>query len=90
MRQIEVNALGPGRFGVQVREGGTTTSHEVSVPDDLVDVMGGVDPSRLVEESFVFLLEREPGTAILRQFSLRDISRYFPEYTEELQRRLRA
>ena len=90
MRQIEVNALGPGQFEVQVREGDTTTSHRVSVPDDLVDAMGGVDPSQLVEESFVFLLEREPGTAILRQFSLRDISRYFPEYTEELQRRLRA
>jgi len=26
----------------------------------------------------------------LRKISLRDISRYFPEYTEELQRRLRA
>jgi hypothetical protein len=89
--EIEVNALGPGQFGVQVREGHTTTSHRVTVPDDLVDdlQLGGVDPSQLVEESFVFLLEREPGTAILRQFSLRDISRYFPEYTEELQRRLR-
>ena len=63
----------------------------MTVPDDLVaDLqLGSVEPSQLVEESFVFLLEREPGTAILRQFSLRDISRYFPEYTEELQRRLR-
>ena len=86
-----MNALGSGQFGVQVREGDTTTSHRVTVPDDLVaDLqLGSVEPSQLVEESFVFLLEREPGTAILRQFSLRDISRYFPEYTEELQRRLR-
>ena len=89
MSEIEVNTLGPGQFGVQVREGNTTTSHRVTVPDDLVAAMGGVEPSQLVEESFAFLLEREPGTAILRQFSLRDISRYFPEYTEELQRRLR-
>lgn len=89
MSEIDVNALGPREFGVQVREGNTTTSHRVTVPDDLVDAMSGAEPSRLVEESFAFLLEREPATAILRQFSLRDISRYFPEYTEELQRRLR-
>jgi hypothetical protein len=89
--EIEVNALGPGEFGVQVREGDTTTSHRVTVPDDMADDLhlGAVDPSQLVEVSFAFLLEREPGTAILRQFSLRDISRYFPEYAEELQRRLR-
>jgi hypothetical protein len=91
MREIEVNALGPDQFGVQVREGGTTTSHRVTVPDDLVNdlQLGTVDRSQVVEESFAFLLEREPATSILRQFSLHDISRYFPEYAEELQRRLR-
>jgi hypothetical protein len=42
----------------------------------------------VVRESFHFLLEREPATSILRQFSLSDISRYFPEYPSELERRL--
>jgi hypothetical protein len=36
------------------------------------------DHERVVLESFRFLLEREPATSILRQFSLSDISRYFP------------
>ena len=34
------------------------------------------------------LLEREPATSILGQFSLSDISRYFPEYPGELADRL--
>jgi hypothetical protein len=33
-------------------------------------------------------LERERATSILDQFSLSDISRYFPEYPSELARRL--
>ena len=46
------------------------------------------DPERAVRESFRFLLEREPATSILRQFSLSDIARYLPEYLSELERRL--
>jgi hypothetical protein len=42
----------------------------------------------VVRESFEFLLEREPASSILARFSLTDISRYFPEYPEELARRL--
>ena len=49
---------------------------------------GDDDLERVVRESFRFLLEREPPTSILRQFSLSDIARYFPEYPSELERRL--
>jgi hypothetical protein len=42
----------------------------------------------VVRESFNFLLEREPATSILREFSLYDIARYFPEFPDELRRRL--
>ena len=38
----------------------------------------------LVQQSFMFLLEREPVTSILRDFNLREISRYFPEYEDEM------
>ena len=38
--------------------------------------------------SFEFLLEREPTSAILPEFSLDVIGRYFPEYEDELPRRL--
>jgi hypothetical protein len=90
MSEIEISAVGDQEFGVQVREGDTTTSHRVTVPGDLLDelVLTGVDPEVVVRESFAFLLEREPATSILRQFSLWDIGRYFPEYPEELRRRL--
>jgi hypothetical protein len=41
-----------------------------------------------VEESFRFLLEREPKESILRRFNLTVISRYFPEYEREIKGRL--
>jgi hypothetical protein len=41
-----------------------------------------------VRESFAFLLEREPAASILPEFSLAIISRYFPEYADELPDRL--
>ena len=41
-----------------------------------------------VEESFAFLLEREPRESILRRFDLPVIGRYFPEYEVEVRRRL--
>jgi hypothetical protein len=47
-----------------------------------------VAPEKLVEESFAFLLEREPKGSILRSFAIPDIIRYFPEYPKEIPRRL--
>jgi hypothetical protein len=43
-----------------------------------------------VQETMRFLLEREPATSILPEFSLEDVSRFFPEFYEELRRRLSA
>ncbi len=82
--------MGPHQFGVQITEGDTTTSHEVTVPESLLDDLGlvDVDEERVVRESIAFLLEREPATSIMQQFSLDVISQYFPEYSEELTRRL--
>ncbi len=90
MSAITVTAMGPGEFGVQLREGDTTTSHRVTVPDELLDELAipDLDQERLVEESFAFLLEREPATSILADFPLTTISRYFPEYHDELRSRL--
>jgi hypothetical protein len=41
-----------------------------------------------LEESFRFLLEREPNTSILPSFGLLLIGRYFPEYQQEIRARL--
>jgi hypothetical protein len=46
------------------------------------------DIERLVRETFAFLLEREPRTAILRAFDLTDVARYFPEYPAAIRLRL--
>ena len=46
------------------------------------------DVERLVEASFRFLLERESKESILRRFDLSVIRRYFPEFPEEIERRV--
>lgn len=48
----------------------------------------GVDPARLIEESFRFLLEHEPVTSILPSFDLSVIEGYFPGYRREISARL--
>jgi hypothetical protein len=45
------------------------------------------DPTRLVRESFEFLLAREPRESILRSFELPVIGRYFPEWETEIRPR---
>lgn len=90
MSDISVTAAGPGRFTVEVGQGASATSHSVEASPATLEGLGigDVDPERVVRESFVFLLEREPATSIMRQFSLDVIPRYFPEYRDEIRRRL--
>lgn len=90
MTEIAITPMEPNVYGVQVTEGDVNTSHRVRVPEDLFasGVPEAGDHERLIEESFLFLLEREPATSILPEFSLVDISKYFPEYREEVSRRL--
>jgi hypothetical protein len=90
--EIAVTPLAPGRFGVEVSEGPVRTSHEVSVPDQLVRDLGlrAIDPPRIVYETFAFLLEREPVTSILTTFSLEEVASYFPDFYDELRVRCGA
>ena len=96
MTSIVVRCSG-GRAGgwtcsVTVREHGIDVStHRVRVSADDLDRLapGAGDPAALVEASFAFLLERESPQMILRSFDLTEISRYFPEYESDIQRRLR-
>ncbi len=75
---------------MEVTDGAETTAHRVIVPPTLLDDWGldDDDAEAVVRESFAFLLEREPAGSILPEFSLAIISRYFPEYAEELPGRL--
>ncbi len=90
MAEISITTMGPQEFGVQLREGELETNHRVTVPQSLLDdlQLSDDDLEVVVRESFEFLLEREPPSSILPEFSLNEISRFFPEYSEELSRRL--
>jgi hypothetical protein len=90
MADIVIRPLGDREFDVELNDAGRRTTHRVTVPEPLVAELGVQDDvARLVRESFGFLLERESASSILSRFSLTDISRYFPEYHEELAGRLR-
>lgn len=78
-------------FTVTIRGAdGSSTEHQVILKETDYQklTVGKVGPERLVEQSFRFLLEREPQEAILKKFDLTIISRYFPEYAGEIARRL--
>ena len=45
---------------------------------------GQIEPEKLIEKSFKFLLERESKESILKEFNLQLINKYFPEYEEEI------
>lgn len=90
MAQIRVARVRESEFEVTVQDGESRTLHTVVVlPGELARYApSGQSPERLLEASFEFLLEREPPEAILRKFDLPLIERYFPEYPQEIRRRL--
>jgi hypothetical protein len=65
----------------------TQTTHVVRISRAEYERYGGGEISDLVRRSFDFLLDREPNTAILREFDLGTIERYFPEYATAMTRR---
>jgi hypothetical protein len=83
---IEVTKRNGDEFEVTVEEGGSSTSHTVTVDDDYHRKLTGGEISKeeLVRRSFEFLLEREPKESILSRFNLKVITRYFPSYGTEI------
>jgi hypothetical protein len=88
--EISITRVAPEQFDVRLSEGTTSTNHRVTVPKSMLDdtELGAVDPQVIVRHSMEFLLEREPPTSILSEFSLDVIPRYFGDYRAELRRRL--
>ena len=86
---IHVRPSAPGRFQVTVTEGASQTKHAVFLAAPYYEKLaGGKVPEKvLIEESFRFLLEREPKESILREFDLSVIARYFPVYESEIRKR---
>jgi hypothetical protein len=91
MDDIAITSVGPRKFHVQVREGDDRARHyHVTVPENLIEELQLREDNldKVVRESFTFLLEREPASSIMRDFSLDVISNYFPDYKETLLDRL--
>ena len=88
---IEVRHLSGDEYEVKVAAA-VATVHRVTLTQAERNRLVGASepPMRLIEESFRFLLEREPNTSILSTFDLPVIGRYFPEYEREIARRLSA
>lgn len=81
MAQITVTPLSDRVYETTV-DG--ASRHVVTVPARF----GDENLEQIVRASFEFLLEREPASSILAEFSLDVIGRYFPEYEDELPRLL--
>jgi hypothetical protein len=95
MSEVEVrcDAAPDGwRCAVTVRDDRSTTSHDVTVATaDAEELAAATDAGhvqRLVEETFDFLLEREPKESIMRTFDLTVVTCYFPDFEHEIRSRL--
>jgi len=77
-------------FEVIVREGSSETHHHVTMSQEMCKRLtaGKHTPERCLEAAFRFLLDREPKESILRRFDMTAISRYFPEFEQEMPRYL--
>ena len=84
---FSIKKLSDDFFEVTVVEPSTTT-HTVTITDqslnDLTD--NNVTKTQLLKFSFRFLLGREPNTSILSSFDINVISKYFPNYKDEVRR----
>ena len=89
MAVITVQNESGDRYRVIVEDGEGSSHHRVTVsPEQVADLGGEGSPEELIEASFEFLLEREPKEAILAEFELPVIGRYFPDYPVAVRRRL--
>jgi hypothetical protein len=86
---IEVRCSGeadPLVFQVTVRVGKGATHHRVTMSRATYRHLtaGEHTPERCLEAAFRFLLDREPKESILAEFDVSIISRYFPEFEQQL------
>jgi hypothetical protein len=90
---IEVRRVGdndPLEFKVVVRDEKGESRHDVTMARKTYERLTALKytPEYCLEAVFRFLLAREPKESILRHFDATVISRYFPEFDQELPRYL--
>ena len=84
---LSIKKLSDDVFTVTVAETSTTT-HTVTVTDQSLNYLtdNNVTKTQLLKFSFNFLLDEEPNTSILSSFDINVISKYFPDYIDEVRR----
>jgi hypothetical protein len=88
-RIIEIRRIGDGdrsEFEVMVHDARGETRHHVTMDRTTCErlTVGQFSAEQCLEASFQFLLDREPKESILKRFDITLISRYFPEFEQEL------
>jgi hypothetical protein len=81
MPPIKIEKIDDKTFVVTI-EAKKVTKHTVTItPGYYHKMTKGASPyEKLITKAFEFLLEREPNTAILKEFDLPAIKRYYPEF----------
>ena len=79
--QINIKELSPNTFDVTIYSN-TETNHQVTITDNFLTEyqIKNLTKKEIIKKSFLFLLERESNTSILRKFDIEVIGNYFPEY----------
>lgn len=84
---IFIKELSDNKFEITVNKK-FITKHIVLLTDEYYDILTKkkISKKKLLEYSFYFLLDRESNTSILSSFELSIISKYFPEYENEIKK----
>ena len=98
MVRITVTTLSPVSddiwvYHVEITESdgsGSQTRHKVTMDKEYYEKIsnGIVGPEDFVKKSFQFLLKVENKDSILREFNVKQIRAYFPEYENEIKKML--
>ena len=85
--EILINQLSNDNFEVTIYSD-QQTKHMVSISDEIYFSLTSkkISKKELLKFSFQFLLKRELNTAILSSFELTIISKYFPEFTKNVEK----
>jgi len=79
--QINIKELSPNAFDVTIYSN-TETNHQVTISDNFITEyqIKNLTKKEIIKKSFLFLLERESNSSILRKFDIEVIANYFPDY----------
>jgi hypothetical protein len=70
---------------------GSQTRHRVSMEKQYYENIsnGIIRPEDFIKKSFEFLSKREDKDSILKEFNIKQIRQYFPEYETEIKKTIR-